>query len=1178
MATGKTLNGMPYAGNSHCKKIKLAVCAAVFAVSVAVVQAAQPIRAMSASVNKVGGIVTSFDLTFDTTPESTALYACWDAADRGAETNSWAHVEKIGDIAGDVTALNVPISRFPTWGGSGCRALRFVMEPGALFERAGTYLETTSNGGQYIDTGYMLDKTDAIDLSWTFTHISAQPNTIICGSVAYDASRNYQDHYFIRFAGSGTVACLLSKRNGSADQNTSAGASWKTAASNTYIDTNVRVRMAVSATEQSIWTNSVITSTGAVVGDEVLLAHNTQEFDADFTQQTNCFLFAWPGIEINGTVAYWPNNAQDNKFMGKIYHCDIARSGVPAVSCLPVMKDGVACFYDTVRKVFLRNIGTGSFSLSAASPDVGVATDAILYDGPSVTVSVGCPAVASTSVVSGLVESAGLQASSLDILFAYAPVGTDLPGLSALEQGLAAGDEFAEEIIGLTPGVCYAYAIDFVNDRGSRLPQPLTGTFFAGAVNAWTGPESGGDWEDDANWSQGRAPIEYDVVTIPDAVSVGMSSVTPNLSSLTVGGTLTATGWATKIAATAMTVAEGGVVTCAAGGEAEESLSRVWIVCDDLTVEAGGTVTVDGKGYGTPAKQSSGRVKGYGPGGEKDGGGAYGGYGSKYREYNDSTRGLPYGSAEEPEQAGSGGCSSQHGKGGAGGGAIRIEATGIVRVDGQLTANGATGAGVYVGCGSGGGIWVTCSSLQGSGVLSAVGGVTSGKSPPDKANFDGYAGGGGRIALHYDTSVQTAEMIAGMTITVAGGIYSNVGVNKQDRNKYRSNAEMGTLWFPDATLLKLIGTSLWGQLVNVAATPLTLDEIDMAWGQIRFADPGADVTVTGDVTVHGDSQLEIGGDAVEKRFYSTLIPVTTVPVSLTVGGDLVVTNGGRFDVLSAPTNGTTEVAGATVTVGGTLRVADASFLYCVSDSINGGSPRFAVGALDVQAGGTVSAFGRGFMEQKGPGAGIVVDSYFAGGGHGGHGGLENRTTTSGAHANDDPYLPTLAGSGSGRDTWNAGGVGGGVVHIEATGRLQVDGTITVDGELKASGGGGAGGTIFLRGKTFVGGTTGVLTAKGANAYSNGGTYSAKSGAGGGGRIAVWTGEVWDGKHFNSPRLVKTTVPQTIKNETFLGTVTVTGGYSDAIAAAGEPVSCAGGDGTAWFVHVSPQSGLIMIFR
>jgi hypothetical protein len=44
------------------------------------------------------------------------------------------------------------------------------------------------------------------------------------------------------------------------------------------------------------------------------------------------------------------------------------------------MKDGEVCFYDTVRKVFLHNIGTGSLALSAASVDVGVATDAILYE------------------------------------------------------------------------------------------------------------------------------------------------------------------------------------------------------------------------------------------------------------------------------------------------------------------------------------------------------------------------------------------------------------------------------------------------------------------------------------------------------------------------------------------------------------------------------------------------------------------------------------------------------------------------------------------------------------------------------------------------------------------------------------------------------------------------------
>ena len=372
MATGKTLNGKPYAGNSYCKKIKLVVCAAVSVVSVAVVQAAQPIRPISVAVEKSGGVVSAFNLTFDTTPAPTALFACWDEADQGSSTNGWMHVEKIGDIAGDETTLAVPISRFPDWGKAGCRALRFVMEPGALFECAGTYLGTKSDGNQYIDTGYMLDKTDAIDISWTFTHISSQSASIVCGSVAYSSGNTYADQYFIRYGGSGNVACKLSNRNGTVEQKTNAGASW-TASPQSLLDSNTRVRVAISATEQSIWTNSV-TSTGYASGDEVLLVHNTREFVSSFTQQTNCFLFSWPGYG-SGT---WP---EAGKFIkGKMYHCDIVRSGVPAVSLLPVMKDGEVCFYDTVRKVFLHNIGTGSLALSAASVDVGVATDAILYE------------------------------------------------------------------------------------------------------------------------------------------------------------------------------------------------------------------------------------------------------------------------------------------------------------------------------------------------------------------------------------------------------------------------------------------------------------------------------------------------------------------------------------------------------------------------------------------------------------------------------------------------------------------------------------------------------------------------------------------------------------------------------------------------------------------------------
>ena len=372
MTTGNALNGKTHADNPHYKKIKLAVCVAVSAVGAVVVQAAQPIRAMSVAVEKSLGAVSSFNLTFDTTPASTALYACWDEVDRGSSTNGWTHVEKIGDIAGDVTALSVPISRFPTWGKANCRALRFVMEPGALFERAGTYLGTKSDGDQYIDTGYMLDKTDAIDISWTFTKISSQSASIVCGSVAYSSGNLYADQYFIRYDGGGKVSCKISKRDGTVEQKTNAGASW-TASPQSLLDSYTRVRVAISATEQSIWTNSV-TSTGYASGDEVLLVHNTREFDSSFTQQTNCFLFSWPGYG-SGT---WPEAG--NFIKGKMYHCDIVRSGVPAVSLLPVMKDGEVCFYDTVRKVFLHNIGTGSLALSTASVDVGVATDAILYE------------------------------------------------------------------------------------------------------------------------------------------------------------------------------------------------------------------------------------------------------------------------------------------------------------------------------------------------------------------------------------------------------------------------------------------------------------------------------------------------------------------------------------------------------------------------------------------------------------------------------------------------------------------------------------------------------------------------------------------------------------------------------------------------------------------------------
>ena len=74
-------------------------------------------------------------------------------------------------------------------------------------------------------------------------------------------------------------------------------------------------------------------------------------------------------------------------------------------------------------------------------------------------------------------------------------------------------------------------------------------------------------------------------------------------------------------------------------------------------------------------------------------------------------------------------------KQGHGAGAIRIEASLSVIVDGTITANGQNGPQNYSGAGSGGAIYITCGAFGGTGVVSAVGG-------------NGGAGGGGGDHFH----------------------------------------------------------------------------------------------------------------------------------------------------------------------------------------------------------------------------------------------------------------------------------------------------------------------------------------------------------------------------------------------------------------------------------------------
>src|SRR5690606_32273927 len=141
---------------------------------------------------------------------------------------------------------------------------------------------------------------------------------------------------------------------------------------------------------------------------------------------------------------------------------------------------------------------------------------------------------------------------------------------------------------------------------------------------------------------------------------------------------------------------------------------------------------------------------GAGPGGLESG--AHGGLGGTSSV--GVGQGTAYGSIESPVTLGTGGAR------GAGGGAIKLVATGTLRVDGTVVADG----GISTSCGSyrsaaGGSLWLQAGTLVGNGYLFARGGDST-CSP---------SGGGGRIAVHY------GALTAGSTLLDQGHVSASAG-------------------------------------------------------------------------------------------------------------------------------------------------------------------------------------------------------------------------------------------------------------------------------------------------------------------------------------------------------------------------------------------------------------------
>ncbi|MBQ6329179.1 MAG: hypothetical protein IJI35_09220, partial [Kiritimatiellae bacterium] len=527
-----------------------------------------------------------------------------------------------------------------------------------------------------------------------------------------------------------------------------------------------------------------------------------------------------------------------------------------------------------------------------------------------------------------------------------------------------------------------------------------------------------GDWNVAANWTNkltgvSRVPQDGDIVDISPsaATTVQVSEPTADLAFLRLGGgsgvaTLETTNWTTCVSASNLTVLSKGVITCGGGGTNAATVSRVWLKGHDITIAAGGKIDVDYKGYGEVPKPGTGSYRtGYGPsGGDSDRGAAHGGYGGRSSYCTMPTypfNVMPCDDPEFPSQPGSSGAASGYAVGKQGGGAVRIEATGRVTVNGTITANGKNVAAYtttpgwssfgtsHDSAGAGGAVWISCETFAGvDGIVRANGGW--GDMALENRSTPGAAAGGGMIAVHYDASEQSDGLVSGMTFSAAPGFHgwseyykTNFQLSAWNReHAIRASADLGTLWFTDAKLLESLGRGITGQIMN-APESMTLDSLAISNGWFRFAREGFTLNVTGDMTVSGkDSCYEVGGVTPTNR--TAFIELySTAAARLNVGGKLTVVDKGRLDVHAADTNLSGTAFGAYVSVGGDFEVGTNGVVYSWSDPVGGGSPHFGVaGDFTVSTGGLVSAEWRGYAAGHQATSFPIARSFGYGPGHG----------------------------------------------------------------------------------------------------------------------------------------------------------------------------------------------------
>jgi hypothetical protein len=494
-------------------------------------------------------------------------------------------------------------------------------------------------------------------------------------------------------------------------------------------------------------------------------------------------------------------------------------------------------------------------------------------------------------------------------------------------------------------------------------------------------------------------------------------------------------------AGTTLNVNAGGVLT-----HTHNSSSRSYVlqvIVDNMSINGTGKVDLDGRGY----------TAGYGPGfsGLVSEGPSHGGLGG-FTSLATSRAGAVYDTAENPTDLGSGGYLS--GYGAAGGGAFIAQVTNLHLNGGTITAKGLTGGGSVNPCGSGGAggtISIDADTIDGSTASLFVNG--------GNGIYTGYcvgaSGGGGRIAIKYNTDSYTgtlAAQVAAAKMTAYGGAVTYGSVFP---------AAAGTIFIYDKGTCSSCGaiyvdngpTNPYQQLVE---TPVFGSE-----------------PVASYVTYNNGTILIPQGQVVT-------LPSSTVNYRAAIEG-----------TASLPSNNLTLDTGSywqwrkgtQMTIDNLVIKSGAILTHAANALSQNYLLDVVANSFDLQSGGTISLDGAGYAATGGTGAGTVN----SGGSYGGYGGPD----ASGNQAKD-PYgsiqSPADIGSGSTK------GAGGGFfkLTVNAAGTANLNGLISAQGQTSK---GGAGGSIFITAPTCTG-SSAQLTVNGAA------NTTASSGGGGGGRISI----------------------------------------------------------------------------